>query len=148
MLIFLAFFPMMMICKVETTWPQEVKTIGGREASPEKDNFLHHRISACTTDIYRDLYNLVKENKAEYNLVKEKKAEGLIFYFWVFNGTICMRELQDSCVILHMNLISDTLSVIFLTKLVCSVHFAFFCCRFMFCEIFFHKLLHSLLFPR
>ena len=34
-----------------------------------------------------------------YGLVKEKKAEGLIFYFWVFNGTIRMRELQDSRVI-------------------------------------------------
>ena len=34
-----------------------------------------------------------------YSLVKEKKAEGLIFYFWVFNGTIHIRELQDSHVI-------------------------------------------------
>ena len=34
-----------------------------------------------------------------YGLVKEKKAEGLIFYFWVFNGIIRMRELQDSRVI-------------------------------------------------
>ena len=31
-----------------------------------------------------------------YGLVKKKKAEGLIFDFWVFNGTIRMRELQDS----------------------------------------------------
>ena len=34
-----------------------------------------------------------------YGFVKEKKAEGLIFYFWVFTGTIRMRELQDSRVI-------------------------------------------------
>ena len=34
-----------------------------------------------------------------YVLVKEKKAEGLIFDFWIFNGTIRMRELQDSRVI-------------------------------------------------
>ena len=34
-----------------------------------------------------------------YGLVKEKKTESLIFNFWVFDGTICMMELQDSCVI-------------------------------------------------
>ena len=34
-----------------------------------------------------------------YSLVKEKKAEALIFYFWVFNRTIRMREMQDSRVI-------------------------------------------------
>ena len=34
-----------------------------------------------------------------YGSVKVKKTEGLIFDFWVFNGTIRMRELQDSRVI-------------------------------------------------
>ena len=34
-----------------------------------------------------------------YGLVKKKKTEVLIFYFRVLNGTIRMRELQDSCVI-------------------------------------------------
>ena len=43
--------------------------------------------------------NLCPYYRYLYGLVKEKKAEGLIFYFWVFNGTIRMRELQDSRVI-------------------------------------------------
>ena len=43
--------------------------------------------------------NLCSYYRYFYGLVKEKKADGLIFYFWVFNGTILMRELQDSCVI-------------------------------------------------
>ena len=43
--------------------------------------------------------NLYSYQRYLYALIKEKKAEGLIFYFWVFNGTILMRELQDSCVI-------------------------------------------------
>ena len=43
--------------------------------------------------------NLCQYYRYLYNLVKEKMAEGLIFYFWVFNGTIRMRELQDSRVI-------------------------------------------------
>ena len=40
--------------------------------------------------------NLCPYDRYLYGLVKEKKAEGLIFDFWVFNGTIRMRELQDS----------------------------------------------------
>ena len=43
--------------------------------------------------------NLCPYYRYLYGLVKEKKAEGLIFDFWVFNGTIRMRELQDSRVI-------------------------------------------------
>ena len=43
--------------------------------------------------------NLCSYYRYLYGLVKEKKVEGLIFYFWVFNGTIRMRELQDSRVI-------------------------------------------------
>ena len=43
--------------------------------------------------------NLCSYYRYFYGLVKEKKADGLIFDFWVFNGTILMRELQDSCVI-------------------------------------------------
>ena len=43
--------------------------------------------------------NLCPYYRYLYGLVKEKKAEGLIFDFWVFNIIICMRELQDSCVI-------------------------------------------------
>ena len=35
-----------------------------------------------------------------YSSVKEKKAEGLIIDFWVLNGIIRMRELQDSRVII------------------------------------------------
>ena len=44
-------------------------------------------------------HNLCPYFRYLYGLVKEKKTEGLIFYFWVFNGTIRMRELQDSRVI-------------------------------------------------
>ena len=49
----------------------------------------------------RKIKNFVSQNLCPYyrylyGLVKEKKAEGLIFDFWVFNGTIRMRELQDS----------------------------------------------------
>ena len=40
-----------------------------------------------------------------YDLAKEPKVESLIFDFWVYNGTIHKRELQDSHVILHINLI-------------------------------------------
>ena len=43
--------------------------------------------------------NLCPYYRYLYGLVKEKKAESLIFNFWVFDGTICMMELQDSCVI-------------------------------------------------
>ena len=43
--------------------------------------------------------NLSPYYRCFYGLVKEKKAEGLIFDFWIFNGTIRMRELQDSRVI-------------------------------------------------
>ena len=43
--------------------------------------------------------NLCPYYRYLYGLVKEKKVEGLIFDFWVFNGTIRMRELQDSRVI-------------------------------------------------
>ena len=43
--------------------------------------------------------NLCSYYRYLYGLVKEKHAEGLIFYFLVFNGTIHMRELQDSRVI-------------------------------------------------
>ena len=43
--------------------------------------------------------NLCPYYRYLYGLVKEKKTEGLIVDFRVFNGTICMRELQDSCVI-------------------------------------------------
>ena len=43
--------------------------------------------------------NLCPYYRYLYGLVKEKKAEGLIFYFWIFNGAIRMRELQDSRVI-------------------------------------------------
>ena len=43
--------------------------------------------------------NLCSYYRYFYGLVKEKKADGLIFDFWVFNGTILMRELQVSCVI-------------------------------------------------
>ena len=43
--------------------------------------------------------NLCPYYRYLYGLVKEKKAEGLIFDFWVFNGTIRMTELQDSRVI-------------------------------------------------
>ena len=49
MLVFLAFFPM--VCKIETTWRQGIKTIGGREPCTEKEKFLYHRISARTTGI-------------------------------------------------------------------------------------------------
>ena len=45
------------------------------------------------------LQNLCPYYKYLYGLAKEKKAEGLILDFWVFNGTIRMRELQDSRVI-------------------------------------------------
>ena len=41
-----------------------------------------------------------------HNLVKEKKVEGLIFHFWVYKGTISMRQLQDSHVI-HITHKSD-----------------------------------------
>lgn len=34
-----------------------------------------------------------------YGLVKEKKTEELASDFWVFNGTICMRDLHNSQVI-------------------------------------------------
>ena len=40
--------------------------------------------------------NLFPYYRYLYGLVKKKKAEDLIFDFWVFNGTISMRELQDS----------------------------------------------------
>ena len=43
--------------------------------------------------------NLCPYYRYLYGLVKEKKAEGLIFDFWVFNGTIRVREMQDSRVI-------------------------------------------------
>ena len=43
--------------------------------------------------------NLCSYYRYLYGLVKEKMAEGLIFDFWVFNGTIRLRELQDSHVI-------------------------------------------------
>ena len=49
MLIFFAFFPMM-ISKIETPWPQKVKTIEGRKVCLEKEN-LYHMISTRTTDI-------------------------------------------------------------------------------------------------
>ena len=31
-------------------------------------------------------------------LVKQKKTEGPISDFWVFNGTVRMKELYDSCI--------------------------------------------------
>ena len=84
-----------------------------------------------------------------YGLFKEKKAEGLIFDFWVFNGTICMRELQDSRVIIisHESDIWYFFSN-FLDKTSLLGSFAFFYRRFMICDFFFHKLLHPLFFPR
>ena len=39
------------------------------------------------------LQNLYPYFRYLNGLVKEEKAEGLIFYFWVSNGTICMRQL-------------------------------------------------------
>ena len=39
------------------------------------------------------LQNLYRYYRYLNGLVKEKKAEGLIFYFWVSNGTICKRQL-------------------------------------------------------
>ena len=81
MLVFLAFF--LMASKIETTFPQGVKTIGG--LSRKRKIFISQNLCPY----YRHLYGLVKE----------KKAEGQIFDFWFFNGTIRMRELQDSCVI-------------------------------------------------
>ena len=39
------------------------------------------------------LQNLYRYYRYLNGLVKEKKAEGLIFYFWVSNGTICTRQL-------------------------------------------------------
>ena len=43
--------------------------------------------------------NLCPYYRYLYDLVKEKKAEGLIFDFWVLNGIVRMKELQDSRVI-------------------------------------------------
>ena len=55
-------------------------------------------------------HNICQYFRYLYGLVKEKKVKGLIFYFWVFNGTIHMREL-------HTNLIFDTSIIVFLDKL-------------------------------
>ena len=44
-------------------------------------------------------YNICQYCRYLYGLVKGKKVKGLTFYFWVFNGTIHMRELQYSRVI-------------------------------------------------
>ena len=66
-------------------------TIGGQNnwrnggLNRKKEIFISQNLFPC----YRYLYGLVKE----------KKADDLIFDFWVFNGTIHMRELQDSRVI-------------------------------------------------
>ena len=84
-MLFLVCFPT--ICKAETIWPQEVKMIGGREGGLSRKRKIFVSPNLCP--YYRHLYGLVKE----------KKAEGLIFYFWVFNRTIRMKELEDSCVI-------------------------------------------------
>ena len=43
--------------------------------------------------------NLCPYYRYLYGLVKENKVKGLIFDFWVFNGTLRTRELQDSRVI-------------------------------------------------
>ena len=94
--------------------------------------------------------NLCPYYRYLYGLVKEKKAEGLIFYFWVFNGTIRMRELQDSRVI---NIIHESHIWYFFGNFLGKTSFlgslAFFYCRFMICDyFFFNKFLHALLFPR
>ena len=65
-----------MAYKIETTWPQAVKIIGEREVCREKKSFVSQNLCLY----YRYLYGLIKE----------KKAEGLIFDFWVLNGTIRM----------------------------------------------------------
>ena len=57
MLIFLVVF--LMASKIETTLPQGVKTVGGREVCPEKEKFLYLRIFACT----KDVHGSVKEKK-------------------------------------------------------------------------------------
>ena len=81
--------------------------------------------------------NLCPYYRYLYGLVKEKKAEGLIFYFWVFNGTIRMRELQDSRVI-NITHESDTWYFFgnFLDKTSLLRSFAFFYRRFMICDFF------------
>ena len=61
-------------------------------------------ISKKLLEITSKIDSLAKRNLCPYyrylyGLVKEKKAESLIIDFWVFNGTIRMRELQDSRVI-------------------------------------------------
>ena len=63
---------------------REVKTCAGMRVSPEKENSL------CI------LQNLYLYYKHLYGLAKKKKAEGHIFNFWVCNGTIHVRKLQDS----------------------------------------------------
>ena len=51
-----------------------------------------------------------------YGLVKEKKSEGLIFNFWIFNGIIRMRELQDSRFYLSdISVILDLISYLLFT---------------------------------
>ena len=120
-----------MICMAEMTWPQEVKTIGGREVCLEKEEFF---VSQNLCSYYRYLCSLVKE----------KKEEGLIFDFLIFNRTIYMRALQDSHVI---NITHESDIWYFFsnfldkTSLLGSFGDSWF-------VIFFHKLLCALLFPR
>ena len=88
-----------------------------------------------------------------YSLVKEKKAEALIFYFWVFNRTIRMREMQDSRVI-NITHESDIWYFfgIFLDKTSLLHSLAFFTIDswlvIFVCLFVFNKLLHALLLPR
>ena len=82
-------------------------------------------------------------------LVKEKEAEGVIFYFWVFNGTIRMRKLLDLRVInITHESDTDTFLVIFLDKpsLLGWKKGSFFITESYF--VIFYKLLHVLLFTR
>ena len=83
-----------------------------------------------------------------YGLVKEKKAEGLIFDFWVFNGTILMRELQDSPVI-NITHESDIWYFFgnFLDKSSLLWSFAVFCWRFVICNFFFINYYSPFFFP-
>ena len=101
-----------------------------------KEKFLNHRISARTTDICMVCS-------------KRRRQRVWFFYFWVFNGTICMTELQHSRVIIISNE-SDIwyFLVIFFTKLVCLVRLLFFIVDSWFAIFFFHKLLRPFLFPQ
>ena len=139
MLIFLSFFPMMMIRKAETTWPQEVKTIGGRSVQKKK-NF-------CITESLPILQIFVRFSQ------REDRGSDFLFlglqqndpYKGVAGFTCDWYLISDT--MWHMNLTSDTFSAIFLTKPICLVDLFFFYCRFMICD-FFYKFLYALLFPR